>query len=812
MKAINMDHQRTCKGCKNANVHNSPRGARCDLHIHSKYSDRPSEWFLRRIGAPESFMEPAEVYRRCRAAGMDYVTISDHNCIRGALEIADLPGVFISSELTTYFPEDRCKIHCLVSGITANQFDDLQSVRENIYDLQHYLVENHIIHTIAHPLFSVNDRLTTDHVEKLLVLFNRFEGINGSRDPRACAISMAIFSAMDADALMRMADRHGLEPVGKCPWEKCFTGGSDDHGGLYTASAFTETPISATVFDFLEHLRATRHQPGGGGGSSLKLANSLMHIARQYVDQRLGGNGLLNVMLRNIAGQQVPEQSVSPIKDAARRIFGPIIRRHRLRQMSSAERMLVDDFMIISKQIETPDPSEQAHDTRFDMIANLAHAFSFLFVSRCAEKLREGELMGALQAFASLGPVLLGIAPYLTAFSTQHKDKPFLAQLCERFPAGKPALKGTGGRAWPTDTFHDINGVAKTIHKLAGLAHASGKPITVLTALDAAEACDFPAVNFAPCGTFQMPAYAELSLSMPPVLDIIRHIEAQDYETLIISTPGPMGLVGLLAGRLLSIPVKGIYHTDFPHYVETWTDDAAMGELTKQYMRWFYRRMETIFAPTHAYVETLVELGFERNQLTVLPRGVDLNDFNTGFRQDDFWKTYGLDDASFLFIYVGRVSSEKNIDVMLEAFRLLRSQDMEWALAVVGDGPDLERLKATYSSDSSVVFTGYLHGKQLATAYASADALVFPSMSDTFGNVVLEAHASGLPAIVSDKGGPQEIVRAFDSGIITDARSPEPFAEAMRNLAHDEIAYLQYRERALASAQAARWDAVLDIL
>ena len=96
--------------------------SRADLHVHSKFSDRPSEWFLRRIGAPESFMEPMEVYRSCKEAGMDYVTISDHNCIRGALEIAHLPDTFISSELTTYFPENGCKIHCLVSGITPELF------------------------------------------------------------------------------------------------------------------------------------------------------------------------------------------------------------------------------------------------------------------------------------------------------------------------------------------------------------------------------------------------------------------------------------------------------------------------------------------------------------------------------------------------------------------------------------------------------------------------------------------------------------------------------------------------------------------
>jgi hypothetical protein len=111
------------------------RASKCDLHVHSKYSDRPSEWFLRRMGTPESFVEPQEVYRHARQKGMDFVTISDHNCIRGALEIAHLPGAFISNEVTTYFPENGCKVHILVTGIGEQQFRMIQELRANIYTL-----------------------------------------------------------------------------------------------------------------------------------------------------------------------------------------------------------------------------------------------------------------------------------------------------------------------------------------------------------------------------------------------------------------------------------------------------------------------------------------------------------------------------------------------------------------------------------------------------------------------------------------------------------------------------------------------------
>ena len=112
---------------------------KADLHVHSKYSSRPSQWILKKLGCPESFTEPAYVYRRARAAGMDFVTVTDHNVIDGALEIAHLPGAFVSEEVTAHFPEDKCKVHVLVYGITEGQHREIQRIRENVYELSAYL-------------------------------------------------------------------------------------------------------------------------------------------------------------------------------------------------------------------------------------------------------------------------------------------------------------------------------------------------------------------------------------------------------------------------------------------------------------------------------------------------------------------------------------------------------------------------------------------------------------------------------------------------------------------------------------------------
>lgn len=787
--------------------------SRADLHIHSKYSNRPSEWFLRRIGAPESFVEPRAVYDACKAAGMDYVTIADHNCIDGALEIADLPGTFISTELTTYFPEDRCKIHCLVCGISSKQFAELQEIRADIYDLRRYLLENQIFHTITHPLFRVNDKLTPEHVEKLILLFNCFEGINGARDNFSARVAAALFSGLTPGKIARLADRHGIAPTGETPWVKSFTGGSDDHGGLYSASAYTVTPAAPTVYDFLENLRHGAHKAGGNSGCSLQLADSLLRIGSDYYRSRLsqaGGAGILGRLIERLAGRDAPPSDGGRLKAMTRKLVTPIVRRRKYKQLSDLERELIDEFSKLAKEGWFKDSAARApggYQERYDAAARLGHHVAYAFLTRFSQQLSQGSLIGGLQSLASLVPVGIGMTPYLAAFSTQHKDDRFLRQVADHFGCCGAVSSGTTRKAWLTDTYDDVNGVAKTIRTLAALANESNMPITVVTSLEHDPVAPYPVKNFKPVGMFELPDYPQQKFAFPPFMEILAWLENGEFDELLISTPGPVGLLGILAAKLLGIPARGIYHTDFPQYIGNWTDDQAMVELTKRFMRWFYGQMEVIYAPTSAYVDELEKLGFEREIIRVLPRGVNTDTFSPAHRRNGYWNRYNL-NGGFKFIYVGRVSHEKNIRALMQAYRKVRQTGLKADLAIVGDGPELAELRRDFAGDG-VAFTGYLHGDELASAYASSDALVFPSLTDTFGNVVLEAHASGLPAIVSDQGGPQEIVRANNSGLIVDATKPDLLAKAMADLATGREQYSILQKRAMKTARASSWHDVL---
>ena len=191
----------------------------------------------------------------------------------------------------------------------------------------------------------------------------------------------------------------------------------------------------------------------------------------------------------------------------------------------------------------------------------------------------------------------------------------------------------------------------------------------------------------------------------------------------------------------MGLKTTGIYHTDFVQYVRCLTQDDDLADLTWRFMQWFYEQTDTILVPTEFYRQELLRQGFDVEKLKVMSRGVDAALFHPDKRDPARFERYGL-NGGFKFLYVGRVSREKNLDGLVAAFDRLRQRGHDAQLVIVGDGPYRAELQSR-CREQRVVFTGLLEGEELATAYASADVLVFPSATDTFGNVVLEAAGLG---------------------------------------------------------------------
>ncbi len=766
--------------------------SRCDLQVHSKFSARSEEWLFRRFDFPDCCTEPLELYGELRERGMDFVTITDHDSIDGCLAIADKSQTFISEQVTTYFPNDPCKIHLLVWGISEAQHEDISLWRSNIFELQRYLAEQQIAHAVAHPLYSVNGKLTASHLERLILLFKHFEGINGLRDALLSELARSLLGELTPEKIDEFANRQNLAPTHPEPWKKIVVGGSDDHGGKFLASAFTETPDAKTPAEFLGNVRAGHCDAHGHAGTPLVLSHGFYHTLSCFIQERfhakLGPSGaLLEQMFSRFMEGRDPTQFT--LREKATFVAQGVLSGKLFELAKPANVSLWNE---LSRYFARPEVKETIArevnvvaepERRAFLLANIVcEQLAFRSFQKFVQQISGGNLIESVQALSAIAPVLVLLAPYIYGFHSQAPSRKWLREIFQEMTGAIPEVLRNNKRAWFTDTLEDVNGVATTIRKMTGAAHNAGADLTVVTSRRQIHIADIPIKNFAPIGEFELPEYELQKLSFPPVLRMLDYIQREGFTEIIISTPGPIGLTALLAAKMLNLQTSGIYHTDFPQYVRILTDDSFLESVTWRFMHWFYGQLDTVFVNSEEYRRSWIGRGFAPEKLKILPRGLDTTLFTPERRDAAFWQKFGEHNGAVRLLYVGRISKEKDLDVLAQAYRQLREEGLPVQLYLVGDGPYLQTLNGALPE---AVFTGYLRGAELATAYASSDIFVFPSTTDTFGNVVIEAQACGVPVIVSDTGGPKELVEKNVNGIVTRSHDANDLARAIRELVLD---------------------------
>lgn len=789
--------------------------SRCDLQVHSCYSDRPSEWVLRKLGMPESYTRPREAYDRLRAAGMDLVTLTDHNRLDGCLEIRDLPGVFLSEEVTTYFPEDSCKVHVLVWNLTESQHARIQELRSNIYDLGSYLRDEGLAHGVAHPLFSLNGRLTADHFEKLILHFRTFEGLNGTREPLAQEVASLILSQLTEEQTEALAERHKMRSPLERPWEKSLFGSSDDHGGLYLAGAWTEVEGNQSAEDFLEAVMSGRARPKGCPGDALRFSNSIYHIILTFVRDRLGKKAPRGLqLLGKVAERFLQGQNPSdiPVGEKLAHLADAIMTGKAFEFLNpndlSLNRQVALYFLDprVKNRLDEIIASEKEPERRvFRMASQITNDLSYKLFQQFLSRVHKGELVESLQPVSGLLPIAASVAPYAFSFHSLHSNRPFLETTARRFLAEVPSFLRNTKRAWFTDTLEDVNGVARTIRTMSLSAKKRGAQLITVTSRSQITINDIPIKNFTPVGEFELPEYELQKLSFPPFLEIIDFLEREQFTECIISTPGPIGLCALAAAKILGLRTVGIYHTDFPQYVRILTEDDFLETIAWKFMHWFYSQLDLVYVNSNFYRQCWIDRGIAPEKLEILPRGLDTELFNPKRRDPNFWPKRGARGP--VVLYVGRISKEKDLALLIEIDALLKARGTRFQFVLVGEGPYRKELQAALPD---ALFTGILTGPELGQAYASADLFIFPSTTDTFGNVVVEAFASGLPVLVSDVGGPQELVEGPHMGRILPAHQATLWADAVADLLAHPIPSEQLVRNANLIQVERSWDRAFD--
>jgi len=763
--------------------------SRCDLHIHSRYSARSEEWLFRRLDFPDSYSDPKQLHEQLLKRGMDYVTITDHDAIAGCLKIAHLPRTFISEQVTTYFPNDPCKLHILVWGISEEQHREIEGVRDNIFELQRYLQAAQIAHAVAHPLYSVNGKLEAKHLEQLILLFKHFEGINGLRDALLSDLAQTLFKKLTPEKIDELANRHNLAPTHAEPWKKIFVGGSDDHGGQFAASAFTETPAARSAEKFLEFIRNGDCTLRGHGGTPLILSHGFYNTVACFIQDRfhekLGpGAALVEKMFSRFMEGRAPTEF--SLKEKTEFIVQGVLSGKIFELAKPANVSLWKELSgyfarpEVKARLTAQLNNVSEPERRTFLMANMvAEQLAFRFFNRFVQQISSGNIVESMQALSAILPILVILTPYIYGFHSQAPSRKWLRAVFKELTGTVPRPLQNRKRAWFTDTLEDVNGVVTTIRKMTTAGAAAGKELIVVTSRGELQVCDIPIKNFQPIGEFELPEYELQKLSFPPVLQMLDYIQREKFTEIIISTPGPVGLTALLAAKMLNLQTSGIYHTDFPQYVRILTEDSFLESMAWGYMHWFYGQLDTVFVNSEEYRQSWIKRGFDPAKLKIFPRGLDTELFHPARRDAAFFEKFGACNGEVRLLYVGRISREKDLDLLAAAYRRLRDEGLPVQLFVVGHGPYSETFA---KSLPEAFFTGYLTGSELATAYASADIFVFPSTTDTFGNVILEAQACGVPVVVSDSGGPKELVEDKANGLITKSRDLEDLTSAIRAL------------------------------
>ncbi|MDF1763130.1 MAG: glycosyltransferase family 1 protein [Oleibacter sp.] len=259
-----------------------------------------------------------------------------------------------------------------------------------------------------------------------------------------------------------------------------------------------------------------------------------------------------------------------------------------------------------------------------------------------------------------------------------------------------------------------------------------------------------------------LPGYKELSFGLPMRSRISSALTEFAPQAIYVATEGPLGLAACSAARRLNVPVVSGFHTNFHQYGKHY-HLGLLENLGYRYLRWFHNRTAATLVPTINQANELTQHLFER--VHVMARGVDSELFSPARRKEELRRQWGVTDQDLVLIYVGRIAAEKNLQLALKTYQSLRQQDPRIKLVLVGDGPAREGIQAAHPE---VIWAGMQRGIALAEHYASGDIFLFPSLTDTFGNVVTEALASGLALVSFDYAAAQEHTKHEVSAMLSE--------------------------------------------
>ena len=807
-----------------------------DLHCHDWNSDTPDELWGRLLKLPESWLATEELATKLRRSGCDLITVTNHNNARSCWELKKTrDDVLVGAEFTCYFETFDIHFHVLCYGFSREQELELKLLRKNVHEFLEYCATEGIVTVLPHPLYlykNVDPRI----YDWFLLMFQRFEIVNGQRDAWQTALTLSWVRSASPEKMEGLAWEYGVDPsvYGVDPdAPKAITGGSDDHLGLFAGEAGTFLHVPNLRFRLqhedvadlaLEALRENRVIPFGSTSQNQKLTISILdyicQIAIEIKDpgllrlllhrgtalDKLACFGIGNVML-TINRNRGARYLFSMIHDAlhgrkpnpvlawmvpkryrfALKMLDDIaVSKHRSQSefLDTGERCMYETIRQFGEMISTELGSRLDQLKKLDIRALLEPSENDAFETPLAvldwiQNTGSGGTSALTRSLKTVQvPVLINaalISAHIIGTRSLFSRRPFLNDFAE----SHGSLEHPKRALYLTDTLLDKNGVSTSLSgKLSQFAEWEADVDFLICHEEASSRPHLHVVK--PLMTFDAPGYEHQPIRVPDFMEITKIFYEGEYDRIICSTEGPMALVALILKYQFKVPAFFFMHTDWMDFVRHNTPlDRQQQDRVRRLMRGLYQQFDGVFTLNREHRDWLMgpDIGLTEDRvfLTAHHAQPPIKQAPIVLRSQLFPDVD--EDTPILFIAC-RMSREKGVFDLPLIVRTIREELPLTKIVLAGTGPDLDELKLALPEAN---FLGWVDKVQLASLYKSLDLFLFPSRFDTFGNVILEAFAHGMPVVAMRNKGPADIVQDEVNGLLVDS-AEEMAAGAVRIL------------------------------
>ena len=843
-----------------------------DLHCHDRNSDVPDELLGRILHWPETWVSTDEVREVLTRNGATALTVTNHNNARSCYELLDRGiDVLVGAEFTCTVPDFDVHVHVLTYGFSPAQEQRLSALRADLYRFLAYAREQDLVTVLAHPLYFYTTRQvpTLPLLEKLTLLFDTFEVLNGQRDTWQNLLVIAWLQGLSEERVADMSKRTGIALDAYCRRSvlKAMTGGSDDHMALFVGTTGSRIYVPDLAFRLkrepgsalvLEALRHGRVVPFGSYTGEEKLAASFLDyfcqivrnaddpgLVRLLVHQGSARQKLWAFVIANARSELRRHRYTSRFIDAAHEAlhgkhvgfmqryafakeYRPLIKQ--LDQIAGTQR---DNPAALDEQLRTSIPAifhelnvvlagrikakveryEQEHQGQSplgpqELIEGLElpAALRTLFGGPNGKHSRSGmsdvdlKILSEGLPFPALAALVIGGSTY-TSTRVLFANR----SLLDEFSQAIGEYRHSRRLLWLTDTFLDKNGVAGVLRLMHAEVVRRDLPIDFVVCHGSATPDEHLKV-LGPVVEFPLPYYEHQPIRGFDLMELQQLFINGGYDRVLCSTEGLMGLAALYLKNAFGVPAFFYVHTDWIDFARrTLKLDLHNTDRVRRLLRAFYQSFDGLFVLNSEHLEWLASdaMGIPRGRLRQTAHWPDGRFGPHPTTRSDALP--GVRDDERVLLFVGRVSEEKGVMELPAILEAVRRKVPAVRLVVVGSGPAEDKLRAMVPDG---IFLSWVETERLSRIYPAADALVLPSRFDTFGCVVLEALASGLPVVAYRTKGPRDVIEDGVCGYTVDSQAE--LAAVLVRIFENEGLHQRLRAAAIGRSKAYRADRIVD--